>query len=148
MERRGLQALIEEAAVTERRICLVIEAFYTSVRDHGQLGPAFTAILGAGDWSDHISKIVQFWMTAFRLNRAYAARDFMPAHLQHHQISAILTPHWLTLFEQTLQQHSNAMEKAAFSGIAGAMMENLAIGFAKRDDQKLIKPAPLSTDCN
>ena len=130
----ALQRLVEEAGVTELRIRTIIEAFYTSVREHDTLAPVFTSVLGTGDWNEHTNKIIQFWTTAFRLDRTYHARDFMPAHMRHHQISADLIPHWLALFDQTLEQQCTANEADAFRGIAQAMMDNLALGFAKRDD--------------
>jgi len=128
-----IHRLVAEAQVGESLVRRIMASFYGDVRKHHALGPVFISILGDGSWNAHIERIVRFWLTAFRIERVYDGREFMPAHTRHAAITPELAPHWLALFAQTLERECRPREAAAFMAIAEAMMENILIGLQKRD---------------
>ena len=126
--------VIAEAGVTESRVREIMAAFYAEVRADPVLGGVFRAAIGDGDWSAHIEKVTAFWLKAFRLEENYNGRDFMPAHLRHLHIRLEHAPLWLALFEATVDRLCSPQEARAFRAVAVAMIENLEMGLAKRDN--------------
>ncbi len=114
------------AAVIRR----VVEVFYAKVRQDALLGPVFNDIVV--DWDAHVEKVSAFWLHATRLDRGYAGRDFMPAHVRHAQIQASLLPQWLSLFRRTALDVCTADVAAIVIDIAERMAESLALTLARR----------------
>jgi hemoglobin len=133
MRARTLQQIVDDGRVSRALVEQVMEEFYCRVRRDEVLGPAFARAIDHGEWEAHIAKVVRFWVTAFRIERVYKGRDFMPAHLRHPHIRAELAPVWLALFEETLAQLCSPKEADAFRAIAKAMMENIVLSLARRD---------------
>lgn len=121
-----------EAGLTKALIEDVITAFYAKVRLDEVLGPLFEDAIGA-DWDGHIARIIQFWLTATRLDRGYDGRRFMPVHLKHNAIRVAHIPRWLNLFEQTLRERCTPPQANALLDIAVRMAENIELGLRKRD---------------
>lgn len=128
-----LYNIILEAKVTESLVRDVMKVFYADVRDDVILGPIFRAAIKDAEWNAHIEKVTTFWLTAFRIEKTYRARDFIHAHVKHKNIGAEHTPLWLEIFERTITRLCSEKERLAFRSIAIAMLENLNIAFDRRN---------------
>lgn len=123
---------VQDTGLTAALIRDVVLAFYAKLRQDEVLGPLFENAIGA-DWNGHIERIIQFWLTATRLERGYDGSRFMPAHLKHGAIRVDHLPRWLELFEQTLQARCSPPQADALRDIAVRMAENIELGLRKRE---------------
>jgi hemoglobin len=128
----AFQSRALEAGLTRPLVRDVVLGFYAKVRQDEVLGPLFEAAIGA-TWDAHIERIVQFWLTATRLERSYDGGAFMRAHMRHRSIRVDHIPRWLELFEATLAQRCSPPQAAALLDIAVRMAENIEIGLKRRD---------------
>ncbi len=120
------------ADLTEATIRRVIESFYEKVRADATLGPVFSGIIGA-NWGAHVATVCAFWRYVTRIDRAYQARNFMPAHTRHLEIRAALLPRWLELFRQTAHERCPGEVAGALVDIAERMAESIEMSLARRD---------------
>lgn len=132
-----LYAIVAEAEVTERLVRDVMKGFYADVRSDLILGPIFRKAIKDEEWDAHIEKVTGFWLTAFRIEKIYRARNFIPSHVKHNNIGAEHTHLWLEIFERTITSLCSNKEQLAFRSIAIAMLENLNIAFDRRDSGTL-----------
>ncbi len=116
--------------LTSAVIRRVVEAFYAKARQDALLGPVFNTLVD--DWDAHIEKVTAFWLYATRLDRSYNARDFMPAHVRHPQITASLLPRWLLLFRQTAQEICTENVAKILVDIAERMAASIELSLARR----------------
>lgn len=135
MGTRTLQQIVDDGQITRELVQRIMTEFYARVRRDDVLGPVFAGAIEDSRWEAHIAKVVRFWLMAFRIERNYKGRDFMPAHLKHPQIRSELAPVWLALFDETLAQLCSHREAEAFRSIAEAMMENVVLSLNRRDGQ-------------
>ena len=95
--------------ITETRIALLVDTFYTRVRADDEIGPIFNAIVP--DWPMHLATLKDFWSTVLLTTGRYKG-DPMLTHLQ-----LPLDPHhftrWLALFAKTVHEVF-PLEDAAF----------------------------------
>jgi len=83
-------------------IKLMVDAFYTKVKSDALLAPIFFDRI-KGDWQQHLEKMYQFWNAALLGIPGYRGTPFVP-----HASMPIRHEHfnqWLTLFDQTIQEH-------------------------------------------
>lgn len=57
-------------------IKLLVDAFYTKVRDHELLGPVFAEKIT--DWTPHLEKMYRFWQTLLLEVHTYTGSPFPP----------------------------------------------------------------------
>lgn len=124
----------KESGLTAQLVRDVVIRFYDEIRRDGVLGPIFEDAIG-DHWDEHIERIIQFWLTATRLDRGYNGRNFMPAHLKHRSIHAEHLPRWLGLFRQTAAEQCSPDSASFLIDIAERMAETLEIGLNRRDQQ-------------
>jgi hemoglobin len=122
----------DDADITMPIVRNVIVAFYAKVRRDPILGPVFETIVG-DHWDAHIEKVCSFWFYVTRLDRAYNARDFMPAHIKHPTIRAELLPTWLCLFRQTAKELCTTEIANALIDIAERMAVSIEMSLTRRD---------------
>ncbi|WP_118973464.1 group III truncated hemoglobin [Taibaiella koreensis] len=81
---------------------LLVNEFYTKVREDALIGPLFQATI-ASKWPEHLSKMYAFWETVLLDRHTYSGAPFMP-----HARLPLEPEHferWLQLFDRTLDTH-------------------------------------------
>jgi hemoglobin len=120
-----------DTGITAEVIRELVAVFYARVRKDAVLGPVFDEIIGDG-WDAHLEKVAAFWRYTTRIDRAYRARDFMPAHVRHRQIQASLLPRWLSLFRQTAREVCPQEAADHLIDIAERMATSIEISLGRR----------------
>ena len=83
-------------------IKVLVDNFYTKIRDEKLLGPIFNGIIG-DNWPAHLSKMYGFWQTLLLDTPAYSGSPF----LKHAKLP-IAKEHfdrWMELFNETVDEH-------------------------------------------
>ncbi len=81
---------------------LLINTFYSSVREDEVLGPIFNEVIG-DKWSEHLDKMYGFWQTLLLRRPEYRGNPF-----SHHINLPLRKEHfvrWLFLFHKTLDEN-------------------------------------------
>jgi len=82
-------------------ICLLVDAFYESIRSNGLLGPIFNSVIG-DRWPQHLEKMYRFWETVLLDRHTYYGAPFAP-----HARLPVAQQHfdtWLKLWHQTIDR--------------------------------------------
>ena len=83
-------------------IKVLVDNFYTKIRDEKLLGPIFNGIIG-DNWPAHLTKMYGFWQTLLLDTPAYSGSPF----LKHAKLP-IAKEHfdrWIELFNETVDEH-------------------------------------------
>jgi hemoglobin len=83
-------------------IKVLVDNFYTKIRDEKLLGPIFNGIIG-DNWPAHLTKMYGFWQTLLLDTPAYSGSPF----LKHAKLP-IAKEHfdrWMELFNETVDEH-------------------------------------------
>ena len=89
-------------------IRLLVDRFYEKVRRDDLIGPIFASKVN-GDWDEHLDKMYRFWQTVLLGEHTYKGSPFPP-----HARLPIEERHferWLSLFEETLNEHFTGEKK-------------------------------------
>lgn len=81
---------------------LLVNDFYTAIREDVLLGPIFNGVIG-DRWPYHLEKMYSFWETVLLEHHTYSGAPFMP-----HAKLPLEQQHfdrWLVLFDQTVDRH-------------------------------------------
>lgn len=101
--RQNIQKNAEKMGIDVVYIDLLVETFYTRIRNHGVLGPVFNGAIEEEDWPHHLERMKAFWASV-TLNAGLYSGKPVPAHQKH--ADTIQDWHfgiWLGLFRQTLE---------------------------------------------
>ena len=109
-------------------IQLLVDTFYSKVREDELLGPIFEERL-EGKWEEHLAKMYRFWQTLLLGEHTYYGSPLMP-HLdmpvekQHFQ-------RWVGIFHQTVDDlfTGEVAKEAKWRGNRMAEMFNYKIDF-------------------
>ncbi|TSJ41933.1 group III truncated hemoglobin [Fluviicola chungangensis] len=91
-------------------IQLLVDSFYSKVRENKLLNPIFLDKISDEQWPAHLDKMYRFWQTLLLGEITYQGNPLM-----HHLQLALTDEHfeeWLRLFRETTNQHFTG-EKAA-----------------------------------
>ena len=83
-------------------IKILVDAFYSKVREDEKLGPIFDRVI-KDRWPEHMEKMYRFWQTVLLDDHTYYGNPFMP-----HADLPVQREHferWIELFHQTLDVH-------------------------------------------
>ena len=83
-------------------IRLLVDSFYSSVREDELLSPIFNEKIG-DKWPIHLAKMYSFWQTILLEEPAYSGRPF-PPHAKL-PVSKAHFDRWLLLFSKTINKH-------------------------------------------
>jgi len=89
-------------------IKLLVDSFYTKVREDQLLSPIFDGVIG-DNWPKHLDKMYRFWQTLLLSEHTYNGSPFLP-----HAQMPLKKEHfnrWMELFTETIYDHF-AGEKA------------------------------------
>ena len=86
-------------------IQLLVDAFYTQVRQDELLGPVFSAVI-ENDWQPHLNRMYAFWNAALFSEPGFKGNPFakhapLPIQAEHFT-------RWLHLFNRTVDEHLKA----------------------------------------
>jgi hemoglobin len=98
-------------------IVLLVDTFYSRVREDALLGPIFEAVI-QDQWPEHLEKLYTFWESILLGSQTYTGRPFPP-----HAKLPINEEHfarWLRLFRENLKQWEGPIANEA-SNRAGMM---------------------------
>jgi hemoglobin len=106
-------------------ITTLVHEFYGKVQQNKRLGYVFNDVAQV-EWDTHLPKMVDFWSNLLFQTKRYKGRPFrqhMPLPIQKNDFKQ-----WLTLFEQTVDEHFEG-ERADH---AKDMANKIATGFMVR----------------
>jgi hemoglobin len=83
-------------------IRLLVNSFYTAVRNNGLLGPIFNERIGER-WPEHLEKMYRFWQTVLLDDHTYFGSPF-PPHAQL-PVDQLHFDTWLQLWYGTVDQY-------------------------------------------
>ncbi|MGN7785070.1 group III truncated hemoglobin [Niabella sp. 22666] len=83
-------------------IRLLVNSFYTSVRNNELLGPIFNERIGER-WPEHLEKMYRFWQTVLLDDHTYFGSPF-PPHAQL-PVDQLHFDTWLQLWYDTVDQY-------------------------------------------
>ncbi|WP_300598490.1 group III truncated hemoglobin [Niabella sp.] len=99
-------------------IQLLVNEFYTRVRENQQIGPVFDTVIG-NEWPRHLEKMYRFWETVLLDNHTYFGSPFPP-----HARLPVGQEHfdtWLQLWAQTIDAHFSGTRADEAKWRAGKM---------------------------
>ncbi len=117
---------MEQAAhdITVDDITLLVDAFYSRVREDAVLGPIFNPAVH--DWDEHQATLVKFWSSVVLGTREYRGNP-MAAH-RPHPIVAEHFQYWLALWQDTAQTCLGEDKARIFMGYARRIAQSLMYG--------------------
>ena len=100
---------------------LLVDEFYTKVRDNELLSPIFNGVIG-DKWPAHLEKMYGFWQTLLLDTPAYSGSPFLkhaklPIQKEHFDT-------WISLFNETIDEHFGG-EKASEAKWRAARMSEM-----------------------
>lgn len=98
MEKRDIQ--------NKDDVALLVNSFYTTVREDDTLGPIFNSIIS--DWEEHLSLLIEFWTAQLFLKTRYRGNP-LTAHIEvdrkmEHHITPAHFGLWLRLWFATIDE--------------------------------------------
>ncbi len=111
------------AAVNEENIGVLVDAFYTKVRDDLLLGPIFAEAIG-DDWGPHLAKMKAFWSSVLLASRTYKGNP-MIAHLRLPRLTRDHFDRWLQLWRATAAEVCSEQAASVFIERAEMIGERL-----------------------
>ena len=120
--------------VNRSSVELLVNDFYSGIREDELLGPIFNGIIG-DRWPEHLGKMYSFWETVLLGNHSYSGAPFMP-----HARLPLEQKHfdrWLALFDQTVDRHFEGVvaDDAKARAAKMAVMFLSKIAYLRANDQ-------------
>lgn len=111
-------------------IQLLVDSFYTKIRNDEQLGPIFNGII-KDRWPEHLEKMYRFWQTILLDDQTYFGSPFVP-----HAKMPVDKSHfeqWIKLFSETVDENfvGEKAEQAKWQGQRMADMFHYKIEYIK-----------------
>lgn len=118
-----LVSLTPSSEINESSIGVLVDRFYTRVRQDEVLGPFFAAAI-PGDWEPHLETMRSFWSSLMLASGRYKGNPMM-AHLLLPRIGSEHFDRWLGLWKQTTSELFSPETASLFLGKAQSMAERL-----------------------
>ncbi|MBZ4190374.1 group III truncated hemoglobin [Niabella beijingensis] len=109
---------ITKDITTREDIQVLVDAFYTKVRRHPEIGPIFDAVIG-DRWPQHLEKMYAFWETVLLERHTYFGSPF-PPHAKL-PVDQLHFDAWLDLWRETIDAHFQGTVAAEAKWRAGKM---------------------------
>ncbi len=115
-------------------IHLLVDTFYSRIREHAVLGPIFDEKI-QDRWSEHLEKMHRFWQTVLLEEHTYFGSPFLP-HAQL-PIQWVHFEQWIGLFTATVDElfEGPRAEKAKWQGQRMAEMFHAKINYYRENTQ-------------
>lgn len=105
-------------------IKILVDSFYDKVRRDDRLGPVFFAVI-KDNWQPHLEKMYAFWNAALFSVPGFKGNPF--ARHAPLPIEAVHFDRWISLFNQTVDEHfdgANATEIKTKAGLMSVMFQS------------------------
>jgi hemoglobin len=109
--------------ISEESIAVLVDRFYTRVRQDEVLGPIFADAVG-DEWGPHLETMRSFWSSLMLASGRYKGNPMM-AHLLLPRIGLSHFDRWLSIWKQTTAELFSAETARVFVGKAESMAERL-----------------------
>jgi len=103
---------INSMQITDEYIDVLVEEFYSRVREDEILGSVFLKAIG-NDWAEHLNRMKDFWSSLVLNTKRYSGN---PMQL-HKNLDSVKKSHfvtWLALFRETLEATAPTIEVVDF----------------------------------
>jgi hemoglobin len=110
--------------ITEDSIAVLVDTFYSRVRQDETLGPVFERVVGDG-WEPHLAKMRAFWSSLTLASGQYKGNPMMAHLMLMPRIGAEHFERWLALWRQTTAELLPQHAAAKFVAKAETMAERL-----------------------
>ncbi|HEX6772325.1 MAG TPA: group III truncated hemoglobin [Acidobacteriaceae bacterium] len=110
--------------ITEDSITVLVDTFYSRVRQDETLGPVFERVVGDG-WEPHLAKMRAFWSSLTLASGQYKGNPMMAHLMLMPRIGAEHFERWLTLWRETTAELLPQHAAAKFVAKAETMAERL-----------------------
>jgi hemoglobin len=112
-------------------IKLLVDQFYTKVREDELLSPIFHEIIG-NKWPEHLEKMYRFWQTILLEKYTYSGNPFL-AHAKL-GVTQLHFNRWITLFYEVLDSLFEGVvcEKAKLQGDKMSKIFSAKIEFIRK----------------
>jgi hemoglobin len=110
--------------ITEESIAVLVNTFYSRVRQDETLGPVFERVIG-GEWEPHLEKMRAFWSSLTLASGRYKGNPMMAHLMLMPRIGAEHFERWLELWRETTAELLPQQAAAKFVGKAETMAERL-----------------------
>ena len=118
---------MSDQSITRSSITLLVDQFYSEVRNDPLLRPIFAKVIGE-NWTPHLERMVDFWSTVM-----LGTREFQGNVYGKHMALAGIEPEyfsrWLALFEKTVDALFDDPDATEFITVAHRIAASLQIGF-------------------
>ncbi len=119
-------------------IQLLVDSFYSKIRNDEQLGPIFNGII-KDRWPEHLEKMYRFWQTILLDDQTYFGSPFVP-----HAKMPVDKSHfeqWIKLFSETVDENfaGEKAEQAKWQGQRMADMFHYKIEYIKNSSTTPLK---------
>ncbi|WP_020594431.1 group III truncated hemoglobin [Kiloniella laminariae] len=125
--------------VTEDNIIILVDRFYTRVRQDKDLGPVFDEVI-KGNWESHLAKMYDFWSSVMLGTGRYKGNPM----IKHLEIPGITKAHftqWLALFHMTAEELFEEKIASELRVKSSRIAESLQLGLFYRPDQIRVRSA-------
>lgn len=93
---------------TRDDVFLLVNTFYKSIRTDALLGPIFNTNIPENEWSDHIDKLTDFWMTLLfgvPLFKGNPGKKHLKVDANmNHELEQGHFEHWLYIWDNTIDE--------------------------------------------
>jgi hemoglobin len=110
--------------ITEESIAVLVDTFYSRVREDAVLGPVFERVVG-DHWEPHLEKMRAFWSSLTLASGRYKGNPMMAHLMLMPRIGADHFERWLALWRQTTTELLPQHAAAKFVQKAETMAERL-----------------------
>lgn len=117
----------QHEVITKDSIQLMVDTFYSSVRQDSILGPVFERALPS-NWTAHIALITEFWSTVLLGSHSFRGNILV----KHMALDGIQEEHfvrWLSLFKKTVSNFYREDAARKFLVVADRIAGRLQLGF-------------------
>lgn len=109
--------------LNSEQITLLVDRFYTRVRQDDVLGPVFAAAIG-DDWEPHLKTMRDFWSSLMLTSGRYKGNPML-THLSLPRIGAHHFERWLGLWKETTTELFSPKVAAHFVSKAESMARHM-----------------------
>ena len=128
---------MEKSILNIADIKLLVDSFYTKVREDKVLAPIFNSVI-KDNWDKHLEKMYRFWQTVLLKEHTYFGSPFVPhAHLP---VSSTHFETWLKFFKEAVDENFVG-EKAIEAKWRAAKMAEMfqhKIAYSQENPEKTI----------
>lgn len=110
--------------ITEESIAVLVDTFYSRVRQDEMLGPVFGRVVGDA-WEPHLEKMRAFWSSLTLASGRYKGNPMMAHLMLMPRIDAKHFERWLTLWRATTAELLSQQDAAQFVQRAEMIAERM-----------------------